>query len=56
MPVVEAAVVHHDVCAEHRQVGRDLRRVQVMHVEDVRQVEDVRPDAVEVEPLRGRFQ
>lgn len=55
MPVADAPVDNH-VGGQHRQTGRDLRGVQVVHFVDVRQVEDVRADVAEVQSFRGCFE
>lgn len=55
-PVAEAAVVDEEVRVEHREAVRDLGGLQVVEVMDVRQVEDVAADVVEVESFRRRLE
>ena len=51
--VVEALVVDDDVSGEDGQAGGDLAGVQVVDGLDVRNVEDVAADVVEVEARRA---
>jgi len=56
VPVEEALVINHDVRREHRQPGRDLGRVQVVHGADVLLLEQVLAHGVEVQPAGRRLQ
>ena len=49
VPVGEALVVDHDVRGEGGQAGRDGRGVQVVHVPDVVEFQNVPADLVEVD-------
>ena len=54
--VVEAEVVHDDVCSQHRQAGGDLARVQVVYFTHMVDLEQMRADRAQLKSLGSRLQ